>query len=154
MWAENDMDRAGSEERRTASDRRGAPTSVWDATFFRGERRHIRRACDRLQRHIVDRFSLATILPILVLLACALVDGFLTLELIEAGYHEANPVMHALLAWGPVHFLIGKYVLAAAGLPLLVLFGTHSRIRHLVPILAALYALLIAYQVVLLRQLQ
>jgi Domain of unknown function (DUF5658) len=148
------MDCAGTDERRTAPDRRETPTSVWDATFFRGERRHVRRACDRLGRQIVDRFSLAMFLPILVLLACALVDGFLTLELIEAGYHEANPVMHVLLARGPVHFLIGKYVLAAAGLPLLVLFGTHSRVRYLVPIFAALYVLLITYQVILLWQLQ
>ncbi len=148
------MDPAKGGERREKSDRRLTPTSVWDAVFFVGGRRHARRAPDRGRVLVVDRFSVATFVPIMLVLAFTLVDGLLTLELIEAGYHEANPVMYVLLTKGPVHFLMGKYVLAAAGLPVLVLLGTHSRIRYLVPILAVLYALLITYQVILLRQLQ
>ena len=133
------------------SDRRRAPTSMWDAVWCRGQRRRVRREEERRQPHFTDRFPAPTFVWILLVLVFTVADGLLTLELLEAGYHEINPVMHYFLARGPAHFVVGKYVLAAAGLPILVLFGTRSRIGYSLPIFAALYAVLVAYQLLLLR---
>ena len=52
-------------------------------------------------------------------------------------------------------FLIGKYVLTAVGLPLLLifknhcLFGTRFRVGYLILVIVALYLVLIAYQTIL-----
>lgn len=142
-----------NEEQRFGPDRRRMPTSIWDSIYFGGERRQVRRECERRQPHFLDRFSAMTLAWILLLLTFSAIDGLFTLELIEAGCHEVNPVLRYFFAKGPGYFLIGKYVLTAAGLPVLVLFCTHRRIGYLIPLFVSLYAVLIAYQLLLLREL-
>ena len=86
------------------------------------------------------------------LLCLTIADGILTLELLEIHCVEANPVMACLLDRGHLWFVIGKYVLTAAGLPLLVvcknfrMFGTRFRVGFLIPTFVALYLVLIFYQ--------
>jgi hypothetical protein len=143
-----------SAEQRSGSDRRRLPTTVWDAIFCGGQRAMVRREPERQRPHFVDRFPPTTLVWILLLLVFTVADGLLTLELIEAGYHELNPIMHYFLVKGPAYFVIGKYVLAAAGLPILVLFGNRSRIKYVVPIFVSLYAALITYQLLLVRSLE
>lgn len=101
----------------------------------------------------MDRFSATTFCGILLLLVFTIADGLLTLELLEAGCDEVNPVMRYLLSHSPAHFLLGKYLLAAAGLPVLVLFGRRHKICYCLPTFVALYAGLVAYQVWLLQTL-
>ena len=92
-----------------------------------------------------------------VLVLC-LIDGLLTIELLDLNSEEINPVMRFLLRRGYFPFLMGKYVLTAAGLPFLVvyknwpLFGTRFRAGFLLPIFFALYLGLLSYQVVLLQK--
>jgi hypothetical protein len=138
-------------EQRSGCDRRRVPTTIWNGVFCGGQRKLVRRELERRRPHFVDRFPPATFAWILLLLIFTVADGLLTLELIEAGYHELNPVMHYFLVKGPAHFVIGKYVHAAAGLPILVLFRNHSRIRDPLPVFVSLYAILIAYQLLLLQ---
>ena len=99
--------------------------------------------------HYVDLFPTRTLVWAVLLILFTVADGLLTLELVDAGYHEINPVMHYFLAKGPMYFLLGKYILAAAGLPVLVLFGSHSRLGKCLPVFVVLYAALITYQLVL-----
>src|SRR5690606_22096518 len=81
----------------------------------------------------------------------------LTLILLDLCCEEANPVMAALLRRGPMTFVVGKYVMTAVCLPLLLVFQHHRlfrtpiRVRHLFPAFVGLYLLLLAYQVSLLR---
>ena len=84
------------------------------------------------------------------------VDGVLTLELLELNSEEANPFMGHLLKRGPLDFLLGKYVLTAMGLPFIVvyknyrMFKTCFRIGFLLPVFISLYVALISYQCMLL----
>jgi hypothetical protein len=143
-------------QERSPTDRRRRPTSPWWALPPAGARTRNRRAAEHRLAYFVDRFPPATLILILLLLLATLLDAVLTLTLLNAGGEELNPLMGRLLDHGVLAFLLGKYVLTAGGLPLLLifknfyLFGTRIRVGHLIPALVALYAVLIAYQLWLL----
>jgi Domain of unknown function (DUF5658) len=146
-----------SEGGRSRTDRRLSPTSPLDA-FRRGGRRvWPRRAEDSRGEFFVDRFDSITLALVLTLLSLTILDGMLTLELLEMHGEEANPIMRLLLTRGPVAFLLGKYILTAVGLPFIVvyknypLFGTRFRAGFLVPAFIGMYAVLIFYQWTLLH---
>ncbi|MEN6458375.1 MAG: DUF5658 family protein [Thermoguttaceae bacterium] len=145
-------------EQREKSDRRQSPTSPRGCFPLAGRRKRQRRAEEHRQPYFVDRFSSTLLILVLMLLMASLVDALLTLRLIQAGGTEINPLMDRLLSMGVVPFLIGKYILTAIGLPLLVifknfyLFGTRFRIGYLFPVLLSLYAVLIGYQLVLMHR--
>ena len=120
----------------------------------------MRRAADDDRPYLVDRVSASAFAASALLLVLTLIDGALTLVLLDHGYEEGNPVMRFFLGLGPAPFFAAKYALTAAFLPVaLVLnryrvFGVRVRVGQLVPVVAALYLVLIAYQVVLLRSSQ
>lgn len=111
-----------------------------------------RRAEEHGRHYFVDRFSAWMFGAIVANLILCIVDAVLTLHLIHAGGEEFNPLMACLLARGTSWFVLGKYVLTAAGLPLLLiyknhyLFGTRVRVGYLLGLIVALYLVLIAYQ--------
>ncbi|MBN1394421.1 MAG: hypothetical protein JW959_05320 [Pirellulales bacterium] len=143
------------DEKRSLPDRRRQPTSVWGAFPPAGKRIRNRRVEEHRRPYFVDRFTPSLLAVVLMLVAASLVDAFLTIRLIDAGGSEINPFMGHLLDRGMFTFLLGKYILTVVGLPLLIiyknhyLFGTRFRIGYLIPALAALYAALICYQLVL-----
>lgn len=95
---------------------------------------------------------------ILSLLILTLADGVLTMILIDLFCEEANPLMAVLIEHGPMTFVLGKYLVTAVCLPILLIFqhhrmfGTRFRVRHFFPIFIALYLSLLAYQLFLLRK--
>ncbi len=142
---------------RDRSDRRQQPTSPWSA-FFRGGRRiQNRRADEHSQPYFVDQFPSTTLALIVVLLVLSVSDAAITLILLEDGCEEINPLMMHLLNIGPLAFLLGKYVLTAIGIPLLLvfknhyLFGTRFRVGYVIPMFVVMYFVLIGYQCCLLR---
>jgi hypothetical protein len=105
----------------------------------------------KVGRHGPIAFSLT-----LTILLFSLLDGVLTLVLIELRHEEANPLMAYLLDRGTLWFLLGKYVLTAVALTVLIIlkdrrmFGTGYRVAVLLPTFVVLYAALTAGQLVLL----
>jgi hypothetical protein len=89
---------------------------------------------------------------VVTLLGLTLLDGILTLELIEVNSEEANPIMAHLLRRGSLTFLMGKYLMTAAGLPFLVvyqhypLFRSRFRVGWLIPVFIAMYLVLLFHQ--------
>lgn len=140
---------------RFLADRRRRPTGPWDAFRLRGRRARPRRAEERRADHFTDRFDPVTFVLVLLLLMMTVADGALTLTLMGVGCEEVNPAMRYLLRQGPMHFVIGKYALTAAGLPFLLIyrnftvFGSRFRVGHLIPIFVGLYFVLLGYQVAL-----
>ncbi len=108
--------------------------------------------------YYVDRHRAPSLALVVTILALSIVDAVITIHLLDHGCHEINPLMAWLLEWGVVPFLLGKYVLTATGMPVLLLFknfrmfGTRFRVGYLVPIVVALYVVLLAYQWSLLRE--
>jgi hypothetical protein len=142
---------------RSQEDRRRRPTAPLDAFRPGGRRTWPRRHEERRGRFFVDRFDATTLAMIVILLCLTLVDGVLTIELLDVNSVEANPLMGHLLSWGQWEFLLGKYILTAAGLPFLVvykhhlLFGTRFRTGWLLHVFVSLYLILLFYQSALLH---
>jgi hypothetical protein len=153
------MNRSPEQNRRLDADRRKGPTSFWGAFRSGGRRMRNRRADEHRQPYFVDRFPALALALVLALLAFTVVDGVITLHLIDADCQEINPLMVYLISKGPAQFIIGKYVLTATGLPLLLLFknyflfGTRLRIGYFIPIFVLLYVALTVYQIHLLHNL-
>jgi hypothetical protein len=147
-----------ADDRRSQADRRLQPTSVWGALPPAGRRMRHRRAAEHRQAYFVDRFSPALLALLLALLLASIVDATLTIQVVAAGGREINPLMERLLAQGELPFLVGKYILTAVGLPLLLvfknhyLFGTRFRVGYLIPAVVAMYAALISYQLILMQK--
>jgi hypothetical protein len=157
--AETPQPSAPGVDKRTQPDRRQTPTSPWACLAPAGRRTRQRRGEEHRRPYFVDRFPAVLLAFVLMLLVASIVDALLTIRLIEAGGTEINPLMDRLLDFGVFPFLMGKYALTAVGLPLLVvfknyyLFGTRFRVGYLFPVLLAMYALLIGYQLVLMQRL-
>ena len=145
-------------EKRQYLDRRKSPTSPWDAFWPSGRRMASRRADEHRQPYFVDRFSSVTFIFVMLLLLASIFDAYLTIHLINSGAQEINPLMDSLLSRSVHHFLLGKYLLTVAGLPLLLifqnhyLFGSRLRVRHLIPVAVGLYFVLISYQLTLVQK--
>lgn len=145
-------------DKRGKPDRRKTPTSFWGCLPLAGRRVRQRRVEEHCRPYLVDRFPAVLLVFVIMLLLASIIDALLTIRIIEAGGAEVNPVMSRLLSFGLGPFLIGKYLLTAVGLPLLVvfknfyLFGSRLRVGHLFPVLLALYAVLIGYQLVLMHR--
>lgn len=144
-------------ERRHGNDRRARSTTAWDPFFTPARRRRYRREEERDALVIVDRHDLTTALLMVALLVLTILDGAITLILVNAHCEEANPLMAPLVERGAWPFLVVKYALTACGLPVLLvfknhrMFGSRFRVGHVLPILVGLYLALIVYQFALLR---
>ena len=142
---------------RARSDRRRRPTSPWDAFRPQGRRLRPRRVEERRSPHFVDLIDPSSFVLSVLLLVLTIVDGTVTLLLLGAGCEEINPAMGYLLSRGPLHFLMGKYLLTTAGLPFLLifrhftLFRTRFRVGYLLPVFVALYLVLLGYQIALMN---
>ncbi len=120
---------------------------------------HSRRRREHRQPYFVNRFSLPTLTFVVMLVGASMVDAILTLYILATGGNEINPLMDHLLNRGILPFLLGKYLLTVAGLPLLLifknhyLFGTRLRVGYLIPVIVVLYLVLIGYQLALVHPL-
>jgi hypothetical protein len=147
-------------DRRQFPDRRQEPTSPWDAMPPAGQRIRARRAEEHGEVYYVDRFSVLMLALVVTLLAASITDAAFTVRLVAHGCAEVNPLMGRLLDRGVLPFFIGKYLLTAVGLPVLLifknhyLFGTRFRVGYVIPVLVSLYLILIAYQLHLLDHLR
>jgi hypothetical protein len=141
-----------TDEGRQRTDRRSRPTLPLDALRLDGRRRRPRRREERQGAHFVDRFHAGTLALVVALLGLTIADGVLTIELISLNSEEANPVMAHLLRHGESAFLVGKYIMTAAGLPFLVVYQhyplcrTRFRVGWLLPVFVALYLVLLFHQ--------
>jgi Domain of unknown function (DUF5658) len=139
-------------DRRGRMDRRTQPTAPLDSLRLGGRRTWPRREEERQGAYFVDRFDVMTLAMIVSLLALTIVDGVLTIELLDTNSEEVNPFMAHLLTRGHNAFFLGKYLLTAMGLPFIVLFkyypmfGTRFRVGFLIPVFVGLYLALVFYQ--------
>lgn len=134
-------------DRRGAPDRRRRPTPILSRYLFVGRRRGGRRDGERLDIY-VDRFRWHEWALILGVGGLATADWWWTLQHLERGVPEANPLMAGVLAWGGTaafsHVKLWCTWLAAAWLLL------HARFRWtraLLPlVLVAYLALMLVHR--------
>jgi len=141
-----DSDERESDERRYFSWR----TVVYGFTYSRrhNHRRFVDTEVIFLDRHHPWLFFLAVGT---MLLSCA--DAFLTLQLIDRGMVEANPVMQVALGFGTGLFVSSKLLLTALGIFVLVFlakahFLNRFRTGLFLTIFFSAYACLVCYELV------
>ena len=84
---------------------------------------------------------------ILTLLLCV-ADALLTITLLQRGAYEANPLMEPLVHGSPLAFASIKFGLTATGMVILILLARVRLFRN-VPVAFVLYAVLVAYAVLI-----
>lgn len=146
-------------DRRRRTDRRSRPTTPLSMASLTGSRRHSRRKEDESVYHYVDRYSLRSVLVLLMALILSVMDAFFTLSLISMGAAtEFNPIMDFFLQFGPVAFLLVKYTLTGSCLIWFLVNKNRSlfgklKVKYILLSVLILYALLVAYELLLLRKL-
>lgn len=108
-------------ERRSGIDRRARPTSPFSWSSLTGSRSYARRKADRDVHYYVDRYGYPAVFAFVVTLLFSLADAFFTMKLVASGAEELNPVMAYFLQFGPVPFVVAKYLLTASGLTWLLI---------------------------------
>jgi len=141
-------------DKRAEDDRR---LFSWQTVFFgfvRSRRHNLRRGVDAevlfIDWHHPWLFFLAVGT---MLLSC--MDAFMTLQLLERGMVEANPVMAAMLGHGTTAFAVSKMLLTGTSILILVFlakarFLNRLRTGLLLTIFFSCYACLVCYEFVFL----
>ncbi len=131
------------------TDRRAKPTPLFSRYAIAGGRRvTVRRAHDRRKHIFVDAYGTPIFIAIIALLILNLLDGFLTLLLVEENLVvELNPFMAFWLDYGHLPFFWVKYLLMAVSLFIFCIFK-NFRLSN-----AALSCSIIIYSSVVLYQL-
>lgn len=142
-------------EQRDRYDRRARPTPAIGAYWLRGKRRRVRREADLGSGYYVDHPGTKVLAAAVILVVLGILDSVLTLQLMEGGAIEANPVMAFFLSLDVFAFLGVKYGLTLSGLGVLLIHKNfaigHPRLQVKWIILALLssYGALVGYEMVL-----
>ena len=97
--------------RRSGNDRRNRAGINFRLLVGAGKRESVRRLDDRGRIFFVDWYSPKLFVAILAGISLSIVDGFLTLLLMDRGAYEVNPIMAYALSVSPSAFVASKYVL-------------------------------------------
>ncbi len=137
---------------RAVTDRRAFTWRTIFYGFMRSRRRNLRREIDAeivfLDWHHPWLFFLAVGT---MLLSC--LDAFMTLQLLERGMVEANPVMAAILGQGTTAFAVSKMLLTGTSILILVFlaksrFLNRFRTGLFLTVFFTIYACLACYEFV------
>ena len=141
---------------RTDSDRRDLSWRTIIFGYLRSRRRTTRRACEGMpiftDYHHPWLFFLATGI---MMLSCF--DAFLTLQLLDPGAIEINPVMAAVINQSTLTFAVTKMVLTSIGILALVFLARATFMRRfrtglILTFFFSGYAILVCYEFVFLIQ--
>jgi hypothetical protein len=128
-------------DRRSGTDRRLRPTRWHDSLF--GHRQRVRGRRRGESRNVyVDLYHAADLIFISLLFLLNLVDAGLTLSHVSSGGIEQNPLMDELMHWGPIYFLLEKFVVVGLCLLAMVVHKTFKLARIGAWILLVFYSLL------------
>lgn len=146
-------------ERRSGRDRRAKRFGNIRWFLKTGQRRKVRRESDRRKIICLDYYPAELFTVIVIILALSVIDGILTLWLIDKGAMEVNPVMAFYLNLGPDIFMAIKYLVTAAAVTIVVVMN-HAFIRilrvrfgQLLKVFAGCFAVVVVWELYLMAQL-
>jgi hypothetical protein len=109
-------------ERRRGQDRRQSSRANFRYFLINGRRESARREEDQTRIFFFDRYNQRIFAAIIAILMLSIFDALLTLVLIERGSSELNPVMAYFLEYGPLPFIVSKYLLTSFGVVVLLIY--------------------------------
>ena len=116
----------------------------------------MRRRIDQTKDNRIESYGTKTFAAIMLLILLSIVDGYLTLDLVNQGAVELNPVMAFYLARGPLTFFWVKYLLTCAAAILFLsiknvpLFGTRVQGKVIFTFFLVAFAVVVQYEIFLL----
>ena len=132
---------------------------TWRTVFygFVRSRRHSYRRGDETEVLFIDWHHPWLFFLAIGTMLMSCIDAFMTLQLIERGMVEANPIMAAILGHGASAFAISKMLMTGTGILALVYlakarFLNRMRTGLFLTIFFSLYACLVCYEFVFLLQ--
>lgn len=139
-------------DNRYRSDRRVFDWRTVTYGFLRSRRRSGRREAEALTVYPDWHHPWLFFLAIGTMLMSS-VDAFLTLQLLDRGFYEANPVMAAVMGHGTLAFSVAKMLLTGFGVLTLVYLAKHRFLNRFRTGLAlttvfSIYACLVCYEFV------
>ena len=153
MAADDDADR----ERRGSPDRRRR--FWWSLLYgsFNPRRRQPRREYAQ-GVHVLDWHHSRLLAVVLAILALCVTDAFLTLILLQAGAHEANPVMASVVYGDPGTFTSLKMVMTGCSVAVMVMLAGYRflgvfRVELLLYVVLSGYLGLVGYELWMLGEL-
>ena len=146
-------------ERRSGKDRRAKRFGNLRWFLKTGRRRQVRREADRRKITQLDSYPTELLIAIIFVLGLSVVDGILTLWLIDRGATELNPVMAFYLEQGPQIFMLVKYLLTAFVVIITVVMNyvvlrlLNIQFGQLLKVFAGCFAMVVAWELFLVAQL-
>jgi len=143
-------------EKRAITERRSFSWRTIVFGFARSRRRQLRRDEDAEMLFIDWHHPWLFFLSVgTMIMSCG--DAFMTLQLIERGMYEANPVMAAVLGQGATTFAVTKMLMTGTGVLILVFlaksrFLNRFRTGLILTAFFSVYACLVCYEFVHLMQ--
>jgi hypothetical protein len=131
-------------DRRDFEERRKRPTPFISKYWLVGRRRGGRRRAESKDIY-VDRYRPIEWALIVLLVTMCLADMLLTLDYLEAGGEEANPIMALALRGGNSAFVAAKMGLTLLGAFVLLVRVRFARIMSVLVLLVFLYSALMVY---------
>jgi hypothetical protein len=139
-------------DKRASADRR---QFSWRTVFFgftRSRRHNLRREVDAEVLFIDWHHPWLFFLAVGTMIFSCL-DAFMTLQLLERGMYEANPIMAAIMGHGTTAFAVSKMLLTGTSILILVFlakarFMNRLRTGLILTIFFSLYACLVCYEFV------
>ncbi len=141
--------------KRNSQDRRKRTILPLKYLLFGGKRKTIRRREDQNKLIILDNHNYRFGILAIIILILSVMDGLLTLNLIELGAFEINPIVSTLVSINPYLFIFIKYLVTAVGIVILILFNNYRskifgmRVAKLLSIYAIFYIFVIGYELYL-----
>ncbi|MDH3337423.1 MAG: DUF5658 family protein [Gammaproteobacteria bacterium] len=139
-------------EQRSVADRRIFSWRTIYYGFMRSRRHNLRRGQEQEVRFLDWHHPWLFFLAVgTMLMSCA--DAFMTLQLLDRGMVEANPIMASMIGQGATAFAVSKMVMTGTSILTLVFlakarFMNRMRIGALLTVVFSLYACLVCYEFV------
>ncbi len=130
---------------RRGADRRRRPTPALSRYSLFGGRRAADRRGVASDAVYVDRYEPWLAAALVAIAALCAFDAVFTLLYIQKGGSEANPVMAAVIEWGPRPFLIVKCLITNVGLVVLCLHKNFRYVKQVIGALLGVYGALLLY---------
>jgi len=143
-------------EKRAITDRRSFSWRTIVFGFMRSRRHQLRRNEDADMLFIDWHHPWLFFLAVgTMIMSC--IDAFMTLQLLERGMYEANPMMAAVLGQGATTFAVTKILMTGTSILILVYlaksrFLNRFRTGLMLTIFFSIYACLVCYEFVHLMQ--
>jgi hypothetical protein len=140
---------------RKKTDRRIRPFKSFFLSLYKGRRGIARRYHEAAQPFYTDIYETWVGLNVITIVCLSALDSFFTLQILERGGSEINPVMLALMQESNFAFITGKILITSVCL-LFILIHINFKILRLVPmrsfllLMVCFYGLLISYEISLL----